>query len=83
MSGERDPLLDALTDVKRQKAMYEASLTLAADLLIEWYDEDLDAEAVPRLKAATRSFLLNVPVGTVSRPVEPLPDDHPDSAQAY
>lgn len=63
MSGDRDGLLDAWNDCQRVRVMYEATLTLAADLLMEWYDDDLDPEAVVRLKAATRTYLLNAPVG--------------------
>lgn len=58
-----DVFLGAITDCQRQKAMYEASLTLAVDLLIEWNDDELDADSLTRLRAETRSFLMNVPVG--------------------
>lgn len=58
-----DVFLDAITECQRARATAEASLVLAVDLLIEWNDGKLDKTEKTRLSAATRSFLLNCPVG--------------------
>lgn len=62
--SNRDGLLDALANCRRVRAMHEAALAIAVDLLIEWHDQHPDPNELVRLRAETRTFLLNAPVGT-------------------
>lgn len=60
---QRDWLLDGWRDEQQRAARIEASLVHAIDLLTEWIDDELNENAEARLMIATRTFLLNVPIG--------------------
>jgi hypothetical protein len=54
---------DKLIDCERRASIMEANIVLAAQLLTEWVDPELDELGVQRLRTSTRSFLLNLPIG--------------------